>query len=470
MRQRLRQTRTRLTLVYVAAFLPVAALAAVAFWLVFAALEYGSIDASLGAQAQVVMTSIAHQGGAVDGAALDPLPAETQGGIGVDAVLFAAGGGVIDHSGQVRDPSVYARVRRDAPASGSPVHETRNVDGVAERLLVQRIGVGGGQSGVLVLARSVEELRETLLLVAVLLAIAVVALVLGAAGLGYWLAGRALSPVRVMAATARDISEQDLHRRIELALPPGDELGELAATFNSMLGRLETAFDSLQRFTADAAHELRAPLALLRTQVEVTLRRDRAPAEYRASHRAILVEVEQLSRTADHLLLLARADAGVLALHTELVDLPELLETILDRWRPLALDRDIRLESDLPLEGDVRADPELVRRLLDNLLDNALRHTPAGGTVRLSAARDGQGWAIAVEDTGPGIPAELRPHLFERFARADPARGRETGGAGLGLSLAAAIAAAHGGRVTVEGAPAGARFVVLLPAPPSGAL
>jgi heavy metal sensor kinase len=468
MRERLRQTRTRLTLVYVAAFFPVAALAAVGFWLVFAALEYGSIDASLGAQAQLVMASLAHQSGQAGDTALDPLPAETQGGIAVDAVLFAPGGAVLDYSGQVRDPSAYARVRMDAPASGSPVHETRNLGGVAQRVLVQQVSAGDGQRGVLVLARSVEELRETLLLVAVLLAIAVVALVLGAAGLGYWLAGRALSPVRVMAATARDISEQDLHRRIGLALPPGDELGELAATFNSMLGRLETAFDSLQRFTADAAHELRAPLALLRTQIEVTLRRDRTPAEYRASHRDLLAEVEQLSRTADHLLLLARADAGVLALHAEQLDLPDLLETILDRWRPLALDRGIRLESELPLEGEVRADPELVRRLLDNLLDNALRHTPAGGTVRLSAARGGQGWAITVEDTGPGIPPELRPHLFERFARADPARGRETGGAGLGLSLAAAIATAHGGRVTLEEAPLGARFVVLLPAPPAG--
>ena len=463
MHERFRRTRARLTLVYVGAFLPVAALAVVGFWLVFASLEYGSIDASLGAQAQVITASLADQGGRVDPSTLDPLPAETHGGIAVDAVLVDGRGRVLDHSEQVRDPGVYAAVRADALASGSPVHETRTVGGVARRLLVQRIDFGG-QSGVLVLARSVEELRETLLLVAVLLAIAVAALVVGAAGLGYWLAGRALSPVGVMAATARDISEHDLHRRIDLALPSGDELGELAATFNSMLSRLETAFESLQRFTADAAHELRAPLALMRTQVEVTLRRERTPGEYRASHRALLVEVEQLSRTAEQLLLLARADAGVLQLHPQDLDLPDLLEGIVDRWRPTALDRGLLLESELPLEGEVQADPELLRRLLDNLLDNALRHTPAGGSVRLSATTDGRDWRISVEDTGPGIAPELRPRLFERFARADPARGRETGGAGLGLSLCVAIAGAHGGAIALDDAPAGARFVVLLPA------
>jgi heavy metal sensor kinase len=316
-----------------------------------------------------------------------------------------------------------------------------------------------------VLARPLDELWETLALVAALLAAAVIAVLLVAAGLGYWLAGRALAPVGVMAATARDITEHDLHRRIELDLPPGDELGELAATFNSMLDRLETAFAGLQRFTADAAHELRAPLALMRAQVEVVLRRDRTPGEYRASHHALHEEIERLSLMADQLLLLARADAGVLQAQTETVDLPELLEGIVERWRPAAVEREVALESELPLEGELRADPELLRRLFDNLLDNALRHTPAGGTVLLSASAAGGTWRIAVDDTGPGVDPDLRPHLFERFARADPARGRGTGGAGLGLSLSAAIANVHAGSIAVEEPVAGrgARFVVVLP-------
>jgi len=460
MRERLRRTRVRLTLVAAGVVLPVAVLAGVGFWVVFATLEYGSIDASLGAQAQVLTSALEDSSGHVDPAAAEPLPAVTQAGIAVTAVLFGPDGRVVDQSGQVRDPTAYAP-RMSVP---TVLHRSRRVDGVPQRLLLQPVSFTNG-SGVLVLARPLDELQETLALVGVLLAAAVAAVVLVAAALGHWLAGRALAPVGVMAATARDLTEHDLHRRIELHLPPGDELGELGATFNAMLDRLETAFAGLQRFTADAAHELRAPLALMRAQVDVVLRRDRTPDEYRASHRALLEEIERLSRLADQLLLLARADAGALQPTTETVDLPELLEGIVERWRPAAVAREVRLESDLPLEGEVRADPGLLRRLFDNLLDNALRHTPPRGTVLLSAVADDGVWRIAVDDTGPGVAPELRGHLFERFARGDPARGRETGGAGLGLSLSAAIADVHGGSIAVEEARSGhgARFVVMLP-------
>jgi heavy metal sensor kinase len=462
MREQLRRTRVRLTLVAAGAVLPVAVLAAVGFWAVFAVLEYGSIDASLSAQAQVLTSALERSGGHVDPAAVDPLPSVTQAGIGVTAVLFSPDGTVVDQSGQVSRPGAYA------PNGGVPprpaLHESRRVEGVPQRLLLQPVSFTDG-TGVLVLARPLDELQETLAQVAALLAVAVIAVVVVAAGLGYWLAGRALSPVGVMAATARDITEHDLNRRIELDLPPGDELGDLAATFNSMLDRLETAFAGLQRFTADAAHELRAPLALMRAQVDVVLRRDRTPHEYRASHRALLEEIERLSRMADQLLLLARADAGALEPRSEAVDLPELLEGIVERWRPAAVEREVALDCELPLEGELRADPELLRRLFDNLLDNALRHTPAGGAVLLSAGAADATWRIAVDDTGPGVAPELRPHLFERFAREDPARGRDTGGAGLGLSLSAAIAGVHGGSIAVEQVPSGrwARFVVVLP-------
>lgn len=459
MRERFRRTRTRLTLAYAGVFLPVAAAAAGAAWLVFASLEYGSIDASLAAQAEAVRTAVDEQNAG-------PLPSETRNGVAVDAVVFAPDGSVLARSPQVRDPGRYASALQGASPPGSAHPATHRIGGVRQRVLAEQIDVGSGQADTLVLARPVEELDETLLLAGILLGVAAGALVVGAAGLGYWLAGRALSPVGVMAAAARDISEHDLHRRIELALPPGDELGELAATFNSMLDRLEVAFASLQRFTADAAHELRAPLALMRSQVDVTLRRARSPEEYRASHHALQVEIERLTRMAEQLLLLARADAGVLRPSPAELDLPDLLEGIAERWRPAAHERGIDLESSLPLDGEIRADPELLRRLLDNLLDNALRHTPSGGTVRLSVQTAGGGWRIAVEDTGAGVPPELRPRLFERFARADPARGRGTGGAGLGLSLCAAIAAVHGGVIALED-PAGgtgARFVVSLPA------
>jgi signal transduction histidine kinase len=232
-----------------------------------------------------------------------------------------------------------------------------------------------------------------------------------------------------------------------------------------MLGRLESAFEGLQRFTADAAHELRAPLALMRTQVDVILRKPRTQEQYQSSHRTLLEEIERLSRMADQLLLLARADAGALAPHRETVEVRELLEEVIERWRPAAREHAIAIRADLPGEGTTRADPDLLRRLFDNLLDNALRHTPAGGEVRVVAAPEAHGWRFEVQDTGAGIDPDLRHRLFERFTRADPARGRDSGGAGLGLSLCAAIARAHGGSITLQD-PAnhtGARFVVRFP-------
>jgi signal transduction histidine kinase len=232
-----------------------------------------------------------------------------------------------------------------------------------------------------------------------------------------------------------------------------------------MLARLEASFDSLRRFTADAAHELRAPLTILRTEAEVALSRDRPAAEYRASIQALQYELERLSRTADQLLLLARADAGALAATPGQVDLTDLVEESADRWRAVAADRGVGVKADAPGEAVIAGDRDLLRRLLDNLIDNGVRHSPPGGTVVVAmTARPGGGWRVSVTDSGPGVEPGLRQVIFERFTRADPARQRETGGAGLGLALCAAIARAHHGSIRVESGPdGGARFVVDLP-------
>jgi len=296
----------------------------------------------------------------------------------------------------------------------------------------------------------------------VLLGAVMALLTLAGSLLGYLIAGRALRPVRVIAATARDISERDLHRRLDMTLPP-DELGELGETFNQMLGRLDAAFTSLQRFTADAAHELRAPLAIMRSEVEVTLAQDRDTPEYRESLQSLAVEIERLARLADQLLVLARADAGELHPQLDPLDVADFLEEVVARWRPLAATRGLGLETHLPDSGRVRGDADLLRRVLDNLLDNAVKHSPTGGAIGVSASLSGGEWRVAVSDQGPGISPELRARLFERFARGDPARTRESGGAGLGLALAAAIITAHGGSLTVEDGP-GARFLLRLPA------
>jgi signal transduction histidine kinase len=178
----------------------------------------------------------------------------------------------------------------------------------------------------------------------------------------------------------------------------------------------------------------------------------------------VLVETERLSRMVDQLLFLARADAGALVANVREVDVADLLVETVSRWRPLAQQKRVELAADIPESGTLQGDADLLRRMLDNLLDNALRHTPEGGVVTISCSREPENWSIAVQDTGPGVDEALRPSLFERFTRADQARSRETGGAGLGLSLSAVIARIHGGRISLDEKGPGARFVTVLPA------
>ncbi|MBJ7603818.1 MAG: HAMP domain-containing protein [Candidatus Dormibacteraeota bacterium] len=284
--------------------------------------------------------------------------------------------------------------------------------------------------------------------------------------LAWLLVGRTLRPVRAIAAAARDIGDQELDRRVTVPAPP-DEVGELKATFNEMLARLEKSFKSLRQFTADASHELRSPLTLMRTEVDVALTRQRTPLEYQRVLGRVQREIEHLGRVADQMLLLAQADAGQLLPQRVALDVPDLTEEVAARWRRTALERGIELRVDAPEAGIVLADPDLVRRVLDNLLDNALRHSPETGQVNLSAARQGQEWWFEVSDEGAGVPIGIRESVFERFTRADSARGRRSGGAGLGLALSAAVARAHGGTLELLDDPAemGATFRLRLAAP-----
>jgi heavy metal sensor kinase len=339
------------------------------------------------------------------------------------------------------------------------------VHGVALRVLLRAVSLPDLTNGGLIIARPIDELQARLARVAALLVGGLLGLVAVAAVLTWRLAGLALAPVRRMSAAARELSEHDLDRRLESDLPSDDELGELAMTFNAMLGRLEVAFETLQRFTADAAHELRAPLAVMRSQSEVILRQPRTVNEYRQSHEAQLREVKRLSRIADQLLLLARVDGGVLGGSFHDFDLPDLLEEAANRWRLIATEKGVALDSVIPSDGRIEADQDLLGRLLDNLLDNAVRHTPAGGQVHMDASCEDPEWRISISDSGPGIPRQAKQRVFERFFRGDPARAQANGGAGLGLSISKAIADLHGGSIDVadRGALPGACFVVHMP-------
>jgi heavy metal sensor kinase len=459
----LRQTRVRLAAAYTVVFTVVAILASGAFWLALRNAEYSSVDETLTAQAHSLINGLEDADGHITFQGSDGFPGETSQGIAISAVLLSSDATVIDRSGQSPAVSEVRDQLRQSQTSGQVVEATASVNGLRQRILVQPVSLRSGAHASLVVARTVRELDATLTRTALFLAIVVGLLAVSASLAGYWLAGRALRPVRQMAATARNLSEHDLHRRLNLDLAD-DELGELADTFNAMLARLEAAFESLRQFTADAAHELRAPLTLVRAELELALNRTRSVDTYEGTLRSVLAEAERLSRMVDQLLMLARADAGALEARMQEVDVSDLLEETVSRWRPLAREKNVEMVADIPDSGTLSGDPDLLRRMLDNLIDNAVRNTPSGGSVRVSCSRNEENWSIAVQDTGPGVEESLRASLFERFTRADPARSRETGGAGLGLSLCAVIARLHGGRITLDDAGPGARFVVLLPA------
>lgn len=220
--------------------------------------------------------------------------------------------------------------------------------------------------------------------------------------------------------------------------------------------------DSLMRFTADAAHELRSPLTLMRSTLEHLLRQPRSTAEYEARTRVVLCEVERLIGVSNALLMLAQSDAGLLATNAGPVHLADLTAELIARWEPAVAAAGIELSSHCPDGAVVACDPNMIGRVLDNLVENAIHHTPRGGQIRVSAQPAAPGWDLAVADTGTGIPAGFRDHLFERFSRGGD--GRVSGGTGLGLAVSAAIATAHGGSLALaETGATGTTIVLHLP-------
>ena len=462
MLRRLRSTRARLATTVAAVFLIVAAVASAALWFSFQRAQYTTIDASLSGQVQALIASLQDANGHLTFDATDPLASQTHEGIAVAALLVDASGKQLDSSGGAPPASVIATVAHNALSSHATVTQTLTVAGLPERVVAQPVDTGGS-GAVLAVMRPVNELQNTMVQLGFALAVVVLLLTAVVWLLAHRLTGRTLKPVREIASTARDITEHDLHRRVDVGVP-SDELGELAATFNAMLGRLEAAFGTLQQFTADAAHELRAPLAVLRAELEVSLAKQRSAAEHVDTERVALAEIERLATIADQLLTLTRADAGALVPDMQPVDLGDLVDETVERWRPLATGKHVLVVPQVVDEGKMDGDALLLRRVLDNLLDNAVRHTPPGGTVTVRLARDAATWRIEVSDTGVGVAAAVRDTLFERFTRGDTARGRDTGGAGLGLALCRAIVELHGGTVALADSGPGATFVVTLPA------
>ena len=286
---------------------------------------------------------------------------------------------------------------------------------------------------------------------------------LTAALVGRWLCRRTLAPVSAMATAARDLSPADPGDRLAVR-PTGDELEHLGRAFNGALDRLEEAFERQRRFTGDASHQLRTPLAAMLGQVEVALRRDRDVADYRVTLRSVADEIRHLHRLTEALLFLARADADAGLPDLKAMDLAAWVADHAGEWR--AAHPDARLDVDV--QGTilpVRAHPELLAQLVDNLLDNAVKYGPAGGPIRVLVDQRDGAVELAVEDPGPGIAADDLPHVFEPFFRSAAARAAGVRGVGLGLSVARRIAEAMGAGLTVESEPGrGGRFVVRFPA------
>ena len=295
---------------------------------------------------------------------------------------------------------------------------------------------------------------------------------------GYALARRSLAPVATMTAQAAAIGATSLHERLPGG-NPRDELGQLARVFNDLLSRLDTAFEHQRRFMADASHELRTPVSIMRGEADIALSQTvRSSEEYRGALEVVRAEGRRLSRIVGELFLLARADSGQQRLNIHALYLDDLVSECVHAVRSLAQGRSITLSLSVDApetadagRGDAHAftgDEELLRRLVVNLLDNAIKHAPPGSTVEVQLERDGAQHHLRVIDHGAGIPAAARDHIFERFFRADESHARdeasETGGAGLGLAIARWVAEAHGGTVRLVSSTAGETiFEVCLP-------
>jgi heavy metal sensor kinase len=243
-----------------------------------------------------------------------------------------------------------------------------------------------------------------------------------------------------------------------------DEIARLARAFNELLDKLESAHGTQQRFLADASHELRTPLTVLRGEIEVALRRERPADEYREVLESSREEIERLARLTENLLSLARSDAGEGLVTREAIDLAALCERVRESMKAAAEEKRIQLAVDGPEALFVNGDADALERVCLNLVENAIRYSPAGESVTLRAVHGNSEVVLSVTDTGPGIGAEHLPHLFERFYRVDKARSREHGGAGLGLAIVEALVKAHGGSVAVSSVVGrGTTFTVRLP-------
>jgi len=464
-----RSVRGRLVATYTLAALLLALAGGLVFSMELRRGLHSGLDAGLDVQAGSLVAAL-HQAGEPD---LPDPPAATAGGSSAAPprsllLVFRPDDRLVEAQPQ-RLPALPVTPVDLVEARVSPQRWTRDIAGVQVRLFAQPVTRPDGV-WVVVAGASVESVEDAGDRVdQALLVLAPVLLVL--LGVGAWLvSGAALRPVERMRAEAAELGTHDSAGRIGVP-DTGDELAALATTWNELLDRLHRSASRQRDLVADAGHELRTPLAVLRTELELADRPARSRQELAEAVSHARGEVERLSRLAEDLLFLARVDGGTVLVSADAVDLSSVLEEAVRGWRASAAERSVALVLAAPARVPVTGDRAALRRAVDNLVSNALAATPAGGRVELDLqvepehppGRSAPGWAtLRIRDTGPGFPPEFLPHALERFRRADPSRSSASGpGSGLGLAITAEIAAAHAGRLVVGNAPGGGALATM---------
>ncbi len=461
--------RGRLTVFYVivlaAALLVVGGL----IYVLLARALYARIDDNLHAVLEIAATSLAND--LAEGQDVQDAARSTAAELSSRQQMLAiydASGSLLAEAGRDDDLEIelpLPEAMADDETTLLTVAEARDEDD-RHRLAVRRVTIAPQRATyIVIVGSSLEPTDEELESLRGILAYVVpIALMLAAIG-GWFLARNSLLPVVAMAERARRIGAEDLSARLPVA-NPRDELGQLAATFNGLLARLEASLTQQRLFMADASHELRTPVATARTAASVEMQQPhRAEPEYREALEIIALQAVRLSRIVDDMFTLARADAGNYPVQSNPMYLDEVIDDVVRAARVLAATRGVTIELAAPEPAPFTGDEDLIHRLVGNLIDNAVRHAPAATAVRVELQHAGEGYAVTVSDRGPGIPPEVQPRLFERFYRGDATRGRADG-AGLGLAVARWIATAHNGDVALtRSSDAGTTFTAQLPAP-----
>jgi two-component system OmpR family sensor kinase len=380
------------------------------------------------------------------------------------AQLLSPVGTMLESTGDpAAEQALLSPQQTAAVIDGATVRHTVRAGPEGEEFRVLAVGPHADACpGVIVVATSTDEVRRSVRELMLQLSIGVpIALIV--AGLGGWLlAGRALAPVSRMTREAETIGIERLDERIDVP-DASDEIRRLAVTLNAMLERLERGVDDKRRFAADASHELRTPLAVMRAELDVSLRDADLSESARRALESAEEEVERMRSLVENLLTLARADDGSLELLRSRVDLADVNETVAENASTLARPKRVSLVTDGP-SATVTGDRARIEQVVMNLVNNAIRSSPSGGSVHVTTWRRDGGAGCTVDDEGPGVSPDLAGRIFERFVRGDTARAND-GGSGLGLAICNEIVAAHGGRIWVDTRPGGGgSFSFWLPA------